>query len=75
MDVLDALEKKARVLKGLVMPDREQRWEDEEPPWDKTAQEDARLGAMDDYMHGSHQCTLLGESAIQQYGEPSRRSK
>ncbi|KAJ9247638.1 putative RNA helicase-like splicing factor [Paecilomyces variotii] len=48
MDALDAIEKKARVFKGLAMPDKEQRWEDEEQPRDKTAEDDAKAGAMDD---------------------------
>ncbi|KAL1868601.1 DEAH-box ATP-dependent RNA helicase prp22 [Paecilomyces lecythidis] len=47
MDALDAIEKKARVFKGLAMPDKEQRWEDEQSR-DETAEDDAKAGAMDD---------------------------
>lgn len=53
MDVLDALEKKSRVFKGLAVPDQEhQRW-DEEGDGDKSRRDaadetDAHAGAMDD---------------------------
>ncbi|KAJ5619931.1 Nucleic acid-binding OB-fold [Penicillium lagena] len=50
MDVLDALEKKSRVFKGLAVPDTEKRWVendymDRQEPADET---DAQAGAMDD---------------------------
>ncbi|KAL2006291.1 hypothetical protein VTN00DRAFT_9945 [Thermoascus crustaceus] len=50
MDALDALEKKARIFKGLTMPDKEPTWDDEDaaPPKNPADEEDARAGAMDD---------------------------
>jgi ATP-dependent RNA helicase DHX8/PRP22 len=48
MDTLNALEKKARVFKGLAVPDREQRWEDEAIPKHVAEEEDAKASAMDD---------------------------
>ncbi|KAJ5432885.1 ATP-dependent RNA helicase DHX8 [Penicillium daleae] len=49
MDELDALEKKSRVFKGLAVPDRGRRWEEDDyldrPADNKT---DAQAGAMDD---------------------------
>ncbi|KAL3455082.1 P-loop containing nucleoside triphosphate hydrolase protein [Aspergillus heterothallicus] len=47
MDALNALEKKARVFKGLAVPNREQRWEDELPR-NGVGEEDAKASAMDD---------------------------
>ncbi|KAL2809580.1 P-loop containing nucleoside triphosphate hydrolase protein [Aspergillus granulosus] len=47
MDALNALEKKARVFKGLAVPDREQRWDDEEPK-NGVDEEDTKASAMDD---------------------------
>lgn len=49
MDELDALEKKSRVFKGLAVPDRSQRWE-EDDYLDRPAdgETDAQAGAMDD---------------------------
>jgi len=46
MDELGALERKSRVFKGLAVPDREKRWE-EDDYLDKSAN-DAEAGAMDD---------------------------
>ena len=49
MDLLDALEKKARVFKGLAVPDTEKRWEEEDYTDRLAADEaDAQAGAMDD---------------------------
>ncbi|GAD98167.1 RNA helicase-like splicing factor (HRH1), putative [Paecilomyces variotii No. 5] len=48
MDALDAIERKARVFKGLAMPDKEQQWGDEEQSRNETAEDDAKVGAMDD---------------------------
>lgn len=43
MDVLDALEKKARVFKGLAVPDKVQQWDEE-----NVEEGDAKADAMDD---------------------------
>lgn len=50
MDALDALEKKARIFKGLALPDQEPRWDDKDdaPPKKPADEEDAKAGAMDD---------------------------
>ncbi|KAL3452161.1 putative RNA helicase-like splicing factor [Aspergillus insuetus] len=48
IDALNALEKKARVFKGLAVPDREQRWEDEAIPKHVAEEKDAKASAMDD---------------------------
>ena len=40
---LDDVEKKSRIFKGLVVPDREQQWDDDTPAADQTG-----LGALDD---------------------------
>ncbi|KAL2833566.1 P-loop containing nucleoside triphosphate hydrolase protein [Aspergillus pseudoustus] len=47
MDALNALEKKARVFKGLAVPDREQKW-DYEVPRNGVDEEEAKASAMDD---------------------------
>ncbi|KAI9375740.1 P-loop containing nucleoside triphosphate hydrolase protein [Aspergillus egyptiacus] len=48
MDALNALEKKARVFKGLAVPDREQKWDDLRPDGNGAEEEDAKDSAMDD---------------------------
>ncbi|KAI2733487.1 hypothetical protein CBS147332_502 [Penicillium roqueforti] len=49
MDLLDALEQKSRVFKGLAVPDTEKRWEEEDYTDPQGADEaDAQAGAMDD---------------------------
>jgi ATP-dependent RNA helicase DHX8/PRP22 len=49
MDTLDAIEKKARIFKGLAVPDKAQSWDNEEPATRRdVVDDDARVGAMDD---------------------------
>ncbi|KAL1977388.1 hypothetical protein VTN31DRAFT_247 [Thermomyces dupontii] len=50
MDALDALEKKARIFKGLAMPDKVPTFDDEEEKDDsrEAKEEDAKADAMDD---------------------------
>ncbi|KAE8168288.1 P-loop containing nucleoside triphosphate hydrolase protein [Aspergillus tamarii] len=49
MDVLDALEKKARVFKGLAVPDKAPQWDEDDYTDRKIADEgDAKADAMDD---------------------------
>ncbi len=50
-DGLDEQEKKTRIFKGLALPDKEQRWDEEEYTNGKghgVAKSDAQMGAMDD---------------------------
>ncbi|KAJ5951857.1 Nucleic acid-binding OB-fold [Penicillium vulpinum] len=49
MDLLDSLEQKSRVFKGLAVPDTEKRWEEEDYTDRQVVDEaDAQAGAMDD---------------------------
>lgn len=49
MDVLDALEKKARVFKGLAVPDKQPQWDEDDNIRSQDVDErDAKAGAMDD---------------------------
>ncbi|EED22136.1 RNA helicase-like splicing factor (HRH1), putative [Talaromyces stipitatus ATCC 10500] len=52
MEALNAMEKKARIFKGLAIPDKVQTWDDEEPTTaaknGTVTENDARAGAMDD---------------------------
>jgi ATP-dependent RNA helicase DHX8/PRP22 len=49
MDVLDALEKKARVFRGLAVPDKQPQWDEDDHIRSRVVDErDAKAGAMDD---------------------------
>ncbi|KAH8696121.1 ATP-dependent RNA helicase DHX8 [Talaromyces proteolyticus] len=49
MDALGAIERKARIFKGLAVPDKEQTWEDDRPlSPNKVDEHDAPASAMDD---------------------------
>jgi ATP-dependent RNA helicase DHX8/PRP22 len=75
MEALNAVGKKARIFKGLAIPDKVQTWEDEEPAPIKSqniTEDDARTGAMDDtfaMLEG-----LAGKSREDRH-EPSRTIK
>ena len=48
LDALDAITRKARIFKGLTVPDKVQSWNNDDNGLRKDATEDAKVGAMDD---------------------------
>ncbi|EEH22573.1 hypothetical protein PABG_04784 [Paracoccidioides brasiliensis Pb03] len=47
-EVLDGIERKARVFKGLAVPDKVPQWADDDARAEPTSTDDANAGAMDD---------------------------